>query len=124
MCDTGAIESLIDEIMDAVAETGCAEGREFQVRLALEEALLNAVEHGCGGDPEKEIQCSVACDESRGMLIVVRDPGPGFDPALIPSPVIGENIFKSHGRGIYLINQMVDEVQFKAGGTEIHMWID
>ena len=124
VCDTGAIDSLIGEIMEAVTGMGCAEGKEFQVWLAMEEALLNAIEHGCGSDPTKEIQCSVCCDEERGMLIVIRDPGPGFDPASIPSPVISENIFKTHGRGIYLINQLMDEVEFKGGGTEIHMRID
>jgi len=124
VCDTGAIDALIDEIIETVTEMGCAEGKEFQVRLALEEALINAVEHGCGGDPTKEIQCSVSCDEEKGMLIVVRDPGPGFDPSSLPSPVVGENLYKTHGRGIYLINQLMDEVRFENGGTEIHMRID
>ena len=52
---------------------------------------------------------------------VVRDPGPGFDPAQIPSPVVGQNLFSTGGRGIYLINQLMDEVRFERGGTEIHM---
>ena len=124
VCDIKAIDTLVLDIMVAVSEVGCAAGKEFQVQLALEEALINAIEHGCGGDPTKEIQCSVCCDEERGMLIVVRDPGPGFDPASIPSPVFGENLFKTHGRGIYLINELVDEVRFERGGTEIHMRID
>ena len=55
------------------------------------------------------------------MLIVVRDPGEGFDPRNIPSPVMGENIFSNHGRGIYLINQLMDEVKFARNGAEIHM---
>jgi serine/threonine-protein kinase RsbW len=55
------------------------------------------------------------------MLIVVRDPGPGFDPASIPSPVAGENIYSNHGRGIFLINQLMDEVRFRNNGKEIHM---
>ena len=63
----------------------------------------------------------MACDESKGMLIVVRDPGPGFDPAAIPSPTLGHNIYRHHGRGIYLINQLMDEVSFEKGGTEIRM---
>jgi serine/threonine-protein kinase RsbW len=65
----------------------------------------------------------VACDESRGLLIVIRDPGAGFDPAAIPSPVVGQNLFSTHGRGIFLINQLMDEVHFEKGGTEIHMKI-
>jgi serine/threonine-protein kinase RsbW len=63
----------------------------------------------------------VACDEAHGMLIVVRDPGKGFDPATLPSPVNGERVFSDHGRGIYLINQLMDEVKFLKNGTEIHM---
>jgi serine/threonine-protein kinase RsbW len=55
------------------------------------------------------------------MLIVVRDPGPGFDPASIPSPVTGQNLFSTGGRGIFLINQLMDEVRFEKGGTEIRM---
>ena len=51
----------------------------------------------------------------------MRDPGPGFDPASIPDPTIGENVFSEHGRGIYLVNQLMDEVHFERGGTEIHM---
>jgi serine/threonine-protein kinase RsbW len=51
----------------------------------------------------------------------VRDPGPGFDPSQVPSPVEGDCIYSSHGRGIYLINQLMDHVQFGRGGTEILM---
>jgi len=55
------------------------------------------------------------------MLIVVRDPGPGFDPKNLPSPIDGREIFSTHGRGIYLINQLMDEVRLLRGGAEIHM---
>ncbi len=122
--DIEQMEPLVMQVMEAVGELGCAVGKEFEIRLALEEALANAIIHGSQGDPDKDIQCSVACDEKRGMLIVVRDTGPGFDPASVPSPVIGENIYAESGRGIYLINQLTDEVRFERGGTEIHMRID
>ena len=55
------------------------------------------------------------------MLIVVRDPGPGFDPDQVRSPVVGENVLFHHGRGIYLINQLMDHVEYGKGGTEIRM---
>jgi len=119
--DVAAIEPVVLEIMSVVEEAGCAAGSEFEVKIALQEALANAVVHGCKGNPEVPVRVSVACDEERGMLIVVRDPGPGFDPAEIPSPVVGENLFSSHGRGIYLINQLMDEVRFERQGTEIWM---
>ncbi len=122
--DAKAVAPVIESIMAAIKEMGCAAGREFEIELALCEALANAIEHGSAHDPLKQIQCCVACDHTRGMLIVVRDPGPGFDPASIPSPVVGQNLFAAGGRGIYLINQLMDEVRFEKGGTEIHMRIN
>jgi|SRR5215472_3565802 len=119
--DVNAISPVVAGVMRIVTEMGCAAGREFEIELALREALANAIEHGSGHDPTKEVQCCVACDKARGMLIVVRDPGPGFDPAKIPSPILGKQIFSTGGRGIYLINQLMDEVRFERGGTEIHM---
>ena len=119
--DVQEIGPAVVGVMQLVRIMGCAAGKEADVELALQEALANAVVHGCQGDPSKQVQFCVTCDEARGMLIVVRDPGPGFDPASIPSPIQGQQIYSTHGRGIYLINQLMDEVRFEKGGTEIHM---
>jgi serine/threonine-protein kinase RsbW len=119
--DRSAIDPVVQGIMDVVRSTQCATGKEDAIELALSEALANAVVHGAKGDPKKIVECDVACDETRGMLIVVRDPGPGFDPGNIPNPVVGENIYSNHGRGIFLINTLMDDVQFKNNGKEIHM---
>ena len=116
-----SILPVVQRIMDVVKEMRCAAGREFEIEQALIEALNNAIEHGCSNDPSKNVQCCVACDQARGMLIVVRDEGPGFDPSSIPNPTQGQNIFFEGGRGIYLINELVDEIHFERGGTEIHM---
>ena len=118
-----AISPVVEGAMKIVREMECAAGKEFEIETALREALANAVKHGCQNDCSRYVECCVACDESHGMLIVVRDPGPGFDPASLPSPTHGQNIFAEHGRGIYLINQLMDEVEvkFERGGTEIHM---
>ncbi len=59
--------------------------------------------------------------KTSSMLIMVRDPGTGFDPGQIPNPLRGENVYSDHGRGIFLINQLMDEVKFLKNGTEIHM---
>ncbi len=119
--DRDAIAPVVQGVMDIVRQMKCAAGKEDDIELALTEALANAVVHGAKGDPSKTVECDVACDESRGMLIIVRDPGEGFDPAKIPSPMQGENLYSDHGRGIYLINQLMDEVRFLKNGTEIHM---
>jgi serine/threonine-protein kinase RsbW len=107
--------------MDAVRETQCAVGKEFEIEIALREALANAVVHGCANDPCKAVECVLRCSGSGEVIIVVRDPGSGFDPSAVPNPVAGENVYSTHGRGIYLIRQLMDDVWFECGGSEIHM---
>lgn len=119
--DVNAISPLVERVMELVSSIGCADGKEFAVETALREALANAIIHGCKQDPSKEVQCSVYCDEKCGILIVVRDPGPGFDPSSLPNPAHGQQIFAEHGRGVYLINQLMDDVEYQQGGTEIYM---
>jgi serine/threonine-protein kinase RsbW len=119
--DVNMISPVVAEVMKVAGELGCAEGEEFEIELALREALANAIQHGGKNDPSKQIECCVACDRERGMLLIVRDPGAGFDPSELPSPILGSNVFSTHGRGIFLINQLMDEVRFEKGGTEIHM---
>ena len=119
--DVKLITPVVEGVMKIVAQMGCAAGKEFEVETALREALANAIVHGCRRDPTKKVQFWVGCDESHGMLIVVRDPGPGFDPAKVKNPLNGSEIFSTHGRGIYLINQLMDEVRLLRNGAEIHM---
>ncbi len=91
------------------------------VELALQEALANAVRHGCKGDPTKKIRCVLTIDAAGEVVIAVRDPGVGFDPKAVPDPLKGENILKPSGRGVFLINQLMDEVEFADSGREVLM---
>ena len=116
-----AVDPAVQQIMAEVRKTNRVNGKEDDIELALSEALANAVVHGCQCDPSKTVECCVVCDDRKGLLIVVRDPGTGFDPANIPVPTAAENIFSDHGRGVYLMNQLMDEVQYHKGGTEIHL---
>jgi serine/threonine-protein kinase RsbW len=119
--DRKSVEPVVAQVMQAVRDLNCVNGKEDAIELSLQEALANAVVHGAKEDPSKTVECLVACDEQRGILIIVRDPGPGFDPGAIPSCTVGENLYSNHGRGIFLINQLMDEVKFLKNGTEIHM---
>jgi len=119
--DVREVAPAVERIMEVVRGMGCAAGKEFEVELALTEALANAVEHGCGGDPRKHAQVCVGCDPDRALLIVIRDPGPGFDPSQVPSPVLGKRLYATGGRGIYLINRLMDDVHYERNGTEIHL---
>lgn len=113
----GAVESIMAELR----EMSCARGEEHQIELVLNEALANAIVHGCREDPSRTVRIAVGCDENRGVVIVVRDPGEGFEPKEIPSPLVEERIFASHGRGVFLINQLMDDVRYRRGGTELWM---
>jgi anti-sigma regulatory factor (Ser/Thr protein kinase) len=116
-----AISGVVDGVMQIAREMKCAEGNEYQIELALREALANAIVHGCDNDPNKKVECCVACTESSDIVIVVRDPGQGFALTDVPNPLAGENLHSTHGRGIYLINQLMDEVSFERNGAEIRM---
>jgi len=119
--DRKSVDPVVAQVMESVRSLKCVDGKEDDIELALLEALANAVVHGAKEDPTKVVECVVACDEQRGILIIVRDPGPGFDPQAIPSCTMGENLYSNHGRGIFLINELMDEVQFRNNGKEIHM---
>jgi anti-sigma regulatory factor (Ser/Thr protein kinase) len=119
--DPRAIPAVTDGVMQVLVDKKWPDERIMQVELALQEALANAIRHGCKGDPARKVQCVVNCDTDDEVLIVVRDPGSGFDTATLPDPLACENMLKPSGRGIFLINQLMDEVAFNDGGRELRM---
>ena len=119
--DETLIAPTVKRIMEVVSEIECSKGKDFEIETALMEAIANAVRHGAKNDSTKKVECVVICEEPQGMLIIVRDPGQGFDPASVPNPTEGDALNNDHGRGIYMINQLMDEVKFEKNGTEIHM---
>jgi serine/threonine-protein kinase RsbW len=119
--DRKAVDPVVQSVMEVVREMEGVDGKEDAIELSLQEALANAVIHGAKEDPNKVVECMVGRDRERGILIVVRDPGTGFNPGTIPGCTVGENVYSNHGRGIFLINQLMDEVEFRKNGTEIHM---
>jgi serine/threonine-protein kinase RsbW len=90
----------------------------MKVELAVYEALANAIRHGCRNDPSKQVQCCVTVD-AEGLVIVVRDPGPGFDVTAVPNPLEDGNRLKPSGRGVFLINKLMDTVEFAEGGRQV-----
>lgn len=116
-----SISPLVEGVKELLSDAGGLVGREFELETALRESLANAIRHGCKNDASKDVECSIVCYASREIRIVVRDPGPGFDTASVPNPVTAENVSSCHGRGIYMIQQLMDDVWFERSGTEIHM---
>jgi anti-sigma regulatory factor (Ser/Thr protein kinase) len=119
--DPRAIPTITDGVLQVLQDKKWPEDRIIQVELALQEALANAIRHGCKGDSSRQVQCIITFQGSGEILVVVRDPGAGFDAATVPNPLVGDNLLKSSGRGIFLINQLMDEVAFKDGGREVRM---
>jgi anti-sigma regulatory factor (Ser/Thr protein kinase) len=119
--DPAAIPTITDGVTQLLHAKGWAELDVMAVELALQEAVANAIRHGCHNDPTKYVQCCVTFDDRGEILIVVRDPGGGFDPGAVPNPLAPANQLKSSGRGIFLINNLMDEVGFAAGGSELQM---
>jgi anti-sigma regulatory factor (Ser/Thr protein kinase) len=117
-----AISPVVDEVLARIREENAHSGRiEFAIETALREALANAVLHGCKSDPAKRVHCEVNCEADGSVQILVRDPGEGFDPGSVASPLSDENVRADHGRGVYLIRQLMDEVEYANGGREIRM---
>jgi anti-sigma regulatory factor (Ser/Thr protein kinase) len=119
--DPAAIPTVTDGVVHVLQEKGWPEADVVAVELALQEAVANAVRHGCKGDRTKELECAVACDAAGEVVITVRDPGEGFDPAAIANPLEPANILKPRGRGIFLINGLMDDVQFTDSGRQVQM---
>ncbi|HET7221055.1 MAG TPA: ATP-binding protein [Vicinamibacterales bacterium] len=119
--DPRKIPTVTDGVMQVLQDKHWPEERIIQVELALQEALANAIRHGCKGDASRQVQCVVTFAEHGEILLVVRDPGTGFDATIVPDPLQPDNILKSSGRGIFLINQLMDEVAFRDGGRELQM---
>lgn len=97
------------------------DGGEGDIEMALREALANAVIHGNGKNPRKRVYVTCRCYMDGQVLITVRDEGRGFDSSAVPDPTFQENLLFTHGRGIYLMKTLMDEVSFEEGGAVVTM---
>lgn len=89
-------------------------------RVGITEALANAVLYGNQGDPGKRVRVEVSIDRSR-VALRVEDEGRGFDPAAVPDPTLPENLDRSGGRGLFLIRELMDEVEFSDRGNSVRL---
>ena len=107
-------------LLGEAARHGYDEAAKFAIKLALEEALNNAIKHGNGYDPAKTIEVLFNVN-SRQTEITITDQGDGFDPAAVPDPRADENLEKPCGRGILLMRAYMDEVQYSEKGSQVYM---
>ncbi len=108
------------QILRDVEASGYDEDATFAIKLALEEAMTNAVRHGNCGDPTKKIIVRYAVSPEM-VVICVRDQGSGFCPDEVPDPTEPERLSLPSGRGIMLIRAYMTDVEYRADGREIRM---
>jgi serine/threonine-protein kinase RsbW len=95
----------------ALAAAGWTESEQFAIKLAVEEAVVNAVKHGNELDPDKRVRIGYTITGDR-FDIRIEDEGPGFNPADVPDPTTDEGRERPCGRGLLLINGFMDEVRY------------
>ena len=119
--DPAAIVKVSAGVKELLTSKGWLEEEVAEVQIAVQEALANAIHHGCKDDPSKQVQCCVTFDAKGEVVIVVRDPGQGFDVRAVPNPLDESNLLKQSGRGEFLINQLMDTVEYAEGGRQVLM---
>src|ERR1700758_5386071 len=116
-----AISPYADQLMHFILNFRRADGSEADIEMALHEALVNAVVHGNGENSCKHVYVTCRCYMDGEVVITVRDEGRGFDNSAVPDPTFRENLIFTHGRGIYLMKTLMDDVLFEEGGAVVTM---
>jgi serine/threonine-protein kinase RsbW len=109
-----------DEMLRAAEEAGYGEAGRFALRLALEEAVVNAFRHGNAGDYEAGVDVSYEVGSS-SVRVVVEDRGRGFDPGVVPDPTAEDRLSVPSGRGLLLMRAYMSEVRHNERGNRVEM---
>lgn len=113
--DAAAVQQ---QVVDAIEDQGYKRNVVFAVRLALDEALVNAVKHGNKNDPSKTVHIDFRIDD-QALVIEVEDQGGGFAPDDLPDPTATENLSRPNGRGVMLMRAYMTQVDFNDAGNRV-----
>jgi serine/threonine-protein kinase RsbW len=114
------MHSVLNYLMKRAEKVGVCDTEGSNLFIALDEAFVNAVKHGNRFDPEKVVR--VTADVStKEVIFTIEDEGEGFKLAEIPDPLNPENLFKTSGRGVLLIHNIMDEVTYNERGNRLTM---
>jgi serine/threonine-protein kinase RsbW len=119
--DRDQIDAAIKTVLDSLAAHGYTESSRFAVRLAVEEALANALRHGHKRLPHTtpiRLTFQASPDDLR---ITITDQGPGFAPGAVPDPTLEENLELPSGRGLMLMRAYMTSVTFNDRGNQVTM---
>ena len=113
-----SITEAVNLILDVARRCGCDEDQEADMEIALREALANAVIHGNSEDEAKKVFVRCYGGDAK-TLVLVRDQGPGFEPLDIPDPRKNDRLQLDHGRGLFLMRELMDHVEYRREGREV-----
>ena len=118
--DISLMNGVLHYLTERVAALGVIKPDASNLFIALDEAFVNAVKHGNRHDTQKlvRITADLSTKEAR---FTIEDEGEGFDVAEIPDPRDPENLFKTSGRGVLLIYNIMDEVEYNERGNRLTM---
>jgi serine/threonine-protein kinase RsbW len=111
------VESFIDNVKEKYKIDDDIYGN---IMIAVTESVNNAIKHGNNCDKNKNVTLTAVYEENL-VRFIVEDEGPGFDPDKLPDPTAPENLEKLGGRGIFLMQQLSDEVNFSNEGRTSEM---
>ncbi|HEY0547280.1 MAG TPA: ATP-binding protein [Pyrinomonadaceae bacterium] len=118
--DVSLMNGVLHYLLERVAKLGLVKPERSNLFIALDEAFVNAVKHGNKNDHSKlvRITAELSAKEAR---FTVEDEGEGFNVQEIPDPRDPENLFKTSGRGVLLIYNIMDEVKYNERGNRLTM---
>jgi len=120
LSDVNVISPFVDQLMHFISRFRATDGN-FEIELALREAVVNAIVHGNQEDPNKHVYVKCRCMADGEVLITVEDEGHGFENGVVPDPTSPDNLLRTHGRGIRLMRASMDELRFENGASVVHM---
>jgi len=127
MAQTLVIPSAISEVLRVLemvdaqaAREGFSDRARFAIRLAVDEALCNAIRHGNKCDLNKKVQITIDFT-AEAFDIVIQDEGTGFVPEKVPDPTLEENLGKLGGRGVLLMKAYMTHVDYNDKGNCVHL---
>jgi serine/threonine-protein kinase RsbW len=110
----------VQDQIEQLLQTQASSHDIFSIRLALEEALINAIKHGNQLNRDKKVRIAYRILEDR-FEVNISDEGPGFDPCDVPDPTAIENLERPCGRGLMLMRHYMHEVAYNSHGNTVSM---
>jgi serine/threonine-protein kinase RsbW len=113
------VAAMIERVGDRV---GISDEDEVDLMISVMEAVNNAIQHGNKEDATKQVHIRIEAEPGQ-LVCWVSDEGHGFDPAQVPDPLSPGNLLNPSGRGILMMREFMDDVEFSAGdlGTSVKM---